>query len=102
MRRGAAKVAVEARGRHEMKTVAWVLTVLLIATGSALAQNRFIPDFKVIRACAGDVARLCSDIEPGGGRIKACIKDNMSKLSAGCMDTMLEAMAAARENPDTR
>lgn len=46
----------------------------------------------IIRACAGDVWRLCAGV-PGGGRIKDCMQDKMSQLSTGCRDTLLDAMA---------
>jgi hypothetical protein len=79
-----------------------VAAFLSIMTHPALAQNALIRDFRVVRACAADVATLCSDVLPGGGRIKACMKDNKDKLSATCLDTMLEAAAAGRETAATR
>jgi hypothetical protein len=34
--------------------------------------------------CEGDVHRLCKDVEPGEGRVAACLKDHESELSQGC------------------
>ena len=68
----------------------------------AIAQNAVIRDFRVVRACAADVETLCAGVEPGGGRIKACIKEHKDKLSANCLDTMLEAAAAGRETAATK
>ena len=95
-----------------MKLPKWTSFGLLIGSAFALvtvagvsssaAQNRLIEDFRVVTACAGDVERLCSDVMPGGGRIKACMKEKMSQLSAGCVDTILAAMASARETANTK
>ena len=75
---------------------------LLLVVGPLLAQDRLIRDFRIMRACADDVVTLCSGVMPGGGRIKACMKENMSKLSAGCVDALLTAAAAARETSETK
>lgn len=82
-----------------MKTVyvAIAAAFLAIMTFPAMAQNALIRDFRVVRACAAGVEALCSDILPGGGRIKACMKEHKDKLSANCLDTMLQAAAASRE-----
>jgi hypothetical protein len=36
------------------------------------------------QACAADYRRLCSGINPGGGRIKKCLNDNFDALSDPC------------------
>lgn len=36
--------------------------------------------------CEGDVREFCKDLQPGGGRIIRCLKQNQSKLSPGCQD----------------
>jgi len=45
-------------------------------------------------ACADDIKLLCSNLEPGGGRIVRCLRDNEEKLSPQCKD----ARAAARSS----
>ena len=73
------------------------LAVAFMLTGGAAApvkaQERLEQDFGVIQACAGDVWRLCSDVLPDIGRMKACMQDKMGQLSAGCVDKLLDAMA---------
>lgn len=49
----------------------------------------------VREACKADVTTLCQGIQPGGGRIKACLKSNKDKLSPTCKSA-IAAMAQAR------
>ncbi len=80
-----------------------IVAVFLAAMASAAtAQDAVIRDFRIVRACAADVVALCGNVLPGEGRIKACMKENQSKLSATCIDTMLEAAAATRETAATK
>lgn len=86
-----------------MRTVALTgLLAALAVAAPARAQDAVVRDFRVLRACAADVADICGGVLPGGGRIKACVQQNMSKLSTGCVDTLLTALAAARETSETR
>jgi hypothetical protein len=68
----------------------------------AMAQDAVVRDFRIVRACAPDVISLCAGVLPGEGRIKACMKENKARLSADCLDTMLEAAAAGRETAATK
>lgn len=85
-----------------MKPHALLIPFALALNAPAFAQDTVVRDFRVVRACAGDVERLCGDVVPGEGRIKGCIKAKQSQLSAGCVDTMLTAAAAARETAQTK
>lgn len=85
-----------------MKKLACLIPLMLAPVVTSAAEDALVRDFRVIRACATDVEKLCSGVLPGEGRIKACMKDNLSKLSADCVDTMLSAAAAARETPQTK
>ncbi|HWT65850.1 MAG TPA: cysteine rich repeat-containing protein, partial [Terracidiphilus sp.] len=64
------------------------LTLLLVlcnasATVSAQANNQ--PSLAALRAaCADDVQRLCAGVQPGGGRIVACLKEHKDALSDQC------------------
>ena len=35
-------------------------------------------------ACQPDVAKFCSDVQPGGGRIAACLKQHAAEISDAC------------------
>jgi hypothetical protein len=60
-----------------------ILTALLLLSGSvAVAQQAGKP-------CAGDIKKLCAGIQPGEGRIKACIKSHLTDLSPTCEDQVL-------------
>jgi len=39
-------------------------------------------------ACSGDAARFCPDVEPGGGRIFACLKLQERAVSSRCATAM--------------
>ncbi len=40
--------------------------------------------------CDGDVAKVCKGVEPGGGRIAACLRNNESFLSQSCQGAFNE------------
>jgi hypothetical protein len=69
------------------RTSAGLAVAVMLTAGTAapsMAQERLEQDFGIIRACAGDVWRLCSGTIPGGGRIQDCIQDKMGQLSKTC------------------
>lgn len=42
-------------------------------------------------ACADDVQKLCKDVQPGGGRVLKCLKDNSKSLSPECRGKLMSA-----------
>jgi hypothetical protein len=48
-------------------------------------------------ACAEDVQKLCAGVQPGGGRIVACLKEHKDSLSDGC-----KRAAGLPVNPSSR
>ncbi len=83
-----------------MKKIALMTAaVLAVLTYPAMAQERLIEGLKVVRACAGDIEHLCAGIRPGEGRIKACVKDKLSDLSADCKDALARMIAEQTEPP---
>ena len=66
--------------------------VLAFSSAMALAADQ--PQGNSPRvACKADVEKLCSGMQPGGGRIVGCLKQNEAQVSATCKD----ALAKARE-----
>ena len=62
--------------------------ILLISTTTAMAQQR-----AVARACAADIKAQCAGVQPGEGRIKACVRDHFGDLSASCQGLLVKAAA---------
>ena len=58
-----------------------ILTALLLSGSAAVAQAS--------KPCADDIKKLCAGIQPGEGRIKACIKSHLTELSPTCADQVL-------------
>lgn len=67
-----------------------VLLLLALAAGAAPAADQS-PSPTPRAACKGDVEKLCPDVQPGGGRIIACLKQNAAQVSAPCKDALLKA-----------
>jgi hypothetical protein len=45
-------------------------------------------------SCKADVEKFCPSVQPGGGRIAQCLKQNKAQLSASCQERI--KMVAAR------
>ena len=64
--------------------------ILLFFTSGAIAQMR--PGARaVLQACKPDIARFCSQVPPGEGRIKACMKEHLPELSEPCQEGLFQA-----------
>lgn len=42
--------------------------------------------------CQGDIEKFCKNVEPGGGRIIQCLKQNEASLSDACKKAKVEKM----------
>jgi hypothetical protein len=60
--------------------------VLCASFGMAQAQS-------AREACKADYQTFCSGIQPGGGRILECLKQNFPKLSPDCQAALEKAKA---------
>jgi hypothetical protein len=49
------------------------------------------PRHPALMACKPDIARFCSKVPPGGGRIKACMKEHLPELSEPCKEALFQA-----------
>ena len=75
-----------------MRTTLLVISTLVLSANAALAADPS-PAGGPRTACRADVEKLCPDVQPGGGRIAACLKKNEAQVSAACKD----AIASARQ-----
>lgn len=39
-------------------------------------------------ACAGDIAKFCADVKPGGGRLIKCLKPHSNELAPQCLEIL--------------
>jgi hypothetical protein len=82
---------MERKGDDQMrKKVLAASAILLLSTSTAMAQMR--PGARaVLQACKPDIARFCSQVQPGQGRIKACMKEHIHELSDPCKEGLFQA-----------
>jgi hypothetical protein len=73
-----------------VKTFFAISVVILLSTTSGMAQST------AMKACASDVKSLCGSIQPGDGRIKACIKLHFGDVSAPCQAVLTKAAAISK------
>jgi hypothetical protein len=50
----------------------------------------------VVKACGADVKAQCAGVQPGDGRIRACVKEHFKDLSEPCQMVLLKAAAVGR------
>ena len=67
------------------------LAVLLMAPVGAMAQGS-----AVRQACGPELQQHCAGIEPGEGRLRACVKDNYAAFSGPCKQAMLSSVAVVK------
>jgi len=70
-----------------LKSVLAVGAIVLLSATGAMAQQT------VAKQCAADIKTLCAGVQPGEGRITACIKAHVSDLSAPCQAVLAKAAA---------
>jgi hypothetical protein len=81
---------------------------MLLARPFVVVVALVIPTFALAEpggpqgACKSDLQLLCAGVQPGGGRIRDCMKEHRTQLSAGCKmaiaDRMLERPSHAAAN----
>ena len=68
-----------------------VLFVLLLAPVGAMAQGA-----AVRQACRPELEQHCAGIEPGEGRLRACVRENFTTFSEPCKRAILSSVAVVR------
>ena len=82
-----------------MKTSILYCALALLA-GLAADQAQAAEPRGANKACAQDYQQLCKSVQPGGGRVIACLKQHEAELSAPCK-TQISALAAGRRDTTT-
>lgn len=68
------------------------LAILGLMLTGAVAQAQMPPgDHPVLKACKPDIARFCSQVPPGEGRVKNCMKAHLPELSEPCKEALFQA-----------
>lgn len=86
-----------------LSAISAVLVLSIVALGErAVAQSNVSPEFQaqvrqVGRACRSDALRYCSGIQPGGGRILACLEGNVERLSERCRTAIPAAVSLQKQ-----
>jgi len=71
-----------------LKFLSTSAALIFLFVSSALAQTGSTG------ACAADIKKACANVEPGGGRIATCVKENLTNLSDACKRRFAEVAAA--------
>ncbi len=76
--------------KRKLVEAAFIIFIgLCNCVGAAYAQQQGAPGGQAVRqACAADYKAFCSGVQPGGGRIVACLKQNAANLSSGCQKAL--------------
>ena len=72
-------------------TLVIIGAVLLLSASSAVAQQMRPGARAVLQACKPDIERFCSQVPPGQGRVKACMKEHLPELSEPCKEGLFQA-----------
>ena len=80
-----------------LKNFCAISVVLLLMGSSAMAQKG------AARACAADIKSLCGQVNPGEGRIAACVKERFKDVSKPCQNLLAKGAAVAKAcKPDVK
>jgi hypothetical protein len=69
--------------KRAIRTGAWMIAAGVLAF-APVAQAQEKP-------CMADAARLCPNVEPGGGAQIACLKEHKEELSPACKKKVMQA-----------
>jgi hypothetical protein len=74
------------------KFISLTLSPMLLFTAvDAMAQQA-----SVRRACGAEIQQHCAEIQPGDGRLRACVKDHFAEFSEPCKQALLSNVAVVK------
>ena len=68
-----------------------VASALLMAPVGALAQGMGLR-----QACGAEIQQHCAGVQPGDGRLRACVKEHFAAFSESCKQALLSSVALVR------
>jgi hypothetical protein len=68
-----------------------IASFLLMTPVGAMAQGT-----AVRQACRAEIQQHCAGVQPGEGRLRACVKEHFAAFSEPCKQAMLSSMAVVR------
>ena len=68
-----------------------LVAFLLLAPAGAIAQQNVAH-----RACAEDLNKICAGVQPGDGRILACVREHFGQLSEPCQNALIANVTITR------
>ena len=74
-----------------LKNIFAIGAIVLLSTTSSMAQQR-----AVAKECAADVRAACGGVQPGGGRIRACLNSYLKDLTPPCQAILVRAAAVGK------
>src|SRR4029077_1004660 len=74
----------------EVQMTTRVVLISLFLGGAMLPCS--LASAELTRACLSDAKALCGGVQPGGGKIRACLKMHLKDLSEGCEAVVLKAV----------
>lgn len=83
--------------RHLLRIITAV-AVIGAGSNAAMAQAQVPPEMRaqaqaIGKTCRGDIGKFCQGMQPGGGRILACLQGHVNELSSPCRAAMPAATA---------
>jgi hypothetical protein len=89
--------------RFSVSSISLLTLAGLVSVSAALpvvssAQTQVSPQMRgeamtLMQICRGDYDRLCAGVQPGGGRVLACLQNHASQLGAACGQAMPRAQS---------
>jgi hypothetical protein len=84
-------------GRFRLKQEAHMTTRIAFTSSLFLAAMLLLPSSmassaELTGACLKDAKAQCAGVEPGGGKIKECLKSHIKDLSDECKEVLVKAV----------
>jgi hypothetical protein len=80
-------------------TVGGMNKILAVTLASILALTpvgAMTQQSAVHQACAVEIERHCAGVQPGDGRIRACVKEHFTEFSEPCKQALLSSVAVVK------